>query len=75
MAAPLNALVKKDILFHWGPEQQKTFDSLKIAFTTTPILLHYDQDKQAVVKTDASDYVIAGIFSQYDDNGQLKPVV
>ena len=28
-----------------------------------------------MVKTDASDYVTAGIFSQYDDNGQLKPVV
>ena len=28
-----------------------------------------------MVKTDASDYVTAGIFFQYDDNGQLKPVV
>ena len=75
IAAPLNALVKKDILFHWGPDQQKAFDILKVAFTTVPILLHYDPDKQAVVKTDASDYMTAGIFFQYDDNGQLKPVV
>ena len=75
MAAPLNALVKKNIPFHWGPEQQKAFDNLKVAFTTALILLHYDPDKQAVVKTDASDYVIAGVFFQYDDNGQLKPVV
>ena len=45
MAAPLNALVKKDIFFHWGPEQQKAFDNFKIAFTTTFILLHYDPDK------------------------------
>ena len=60
---------------HWGPEQQKTFDNFKIAFTTVPILLHYDPNKQAMVKIDVSDYVTAGVFSQYDDNGQLKPVV
>ena len=53
MAAPLNALVKKDILFHWGPEQQKAFDSFKVVFTTVPILLHYDPNKQTVVETDA----------------------
>ena len=28
-----------------------------------------------MVKTDVSNYVTAGIFFQYDDNGQLKPVV
>ena len=75
LTAPLNALAKKDIFFHWGPEQQKAFDSLKAAFTTAPILLHYDPDKQAVVKTDASNYMTAGILFQYDDNCQLKPVV
>ena len=62
MAAPLNALAKKSILFHWGPEQQKAFDSLKIAFTTALILLHYDPYKQAMVKIDASSYVIAGVL-------------
>ena len=74
-AAPLNALVKKDILFQWGPDQQKAFDDLKIAFTTAPILFHFDPNKQAVVEIDVSDYVTAGIFFQYDDDGQLRPVV
>ena len=45
MAAPLNALVKKNIFFHWGFEQQKKIDNFKIAFTTAPILLYYDPDK------------------------------
>ena len=75
LTAPLNALAKKDILFHWGPEQQKVFDNLKIAFTTAFILLHYDPNKQTVIKTNVSNYVTAGILFQYDDNGQLKPVV
>ena len=58
-----------------GPDQQKTFDDFKIAFTTAPILFHFDPNKQTVVKTDAEDYMTAGIFFQYDDDGQLRPVV
>ena len=74
-AAPFNALVKKDIFFQWGPNQQKAFDELKITFTTAPILFHFDPNKQAVVEIDISDYVTAGVFSQYDDHGQLRPVI
>ena len=70
----VNALAKKDIPFHGGPDQQKAFTELKIAFTTAPILLHFDPTKRAVAETDASDYVTAGVLSQYDDNGQLRPV-
>ena len=73
--APLNALTKKNIFFQWGPDQQKAFDDFKIAFTTAPILFHFDFNKQAVVEIDVSDYVTAGIFFQYDDDGQLRPVV
>ena len=28
-----------------------------------------------MVKTDVSDYMTAGVFFQYDDNGRLKPIV
>ena len=71
--ASLNALVKKKS--QWGPDQQKAFDDFKITFTTAPILFHFDPNKQAVVEIDVSDYVTAGIFFQYDDDGQLRPVV
>ena len=61
--------LKKTSFLHWGPEQQKAFDNFIIVFTTAFVLLHYDPNKQAVVNTDVSGYVIAGIFFQYDDNG------
>ena len=38
-------------------------------------MFHFDPNKQAVVEIDVSDYVTAGIFFQYDDDGQLRPVV
>ena len=46
---------------------------MKDAFTSAPILLHFNPEKQCIVETDASDYVSAGILSQYDDDNVLHP--
>ena len=56
------------------PECQTAIDTLKTAFTTAPVLRHFDHDSEIIVKTDALDYVSAGILSQYDDEGILHPV-
>jgi len=61
----------KYVPFVWGPEQQADFDLLKKAFMSVPILRHFDYDREIIIKTDASDYVFAGILSQYDDEGVL----
>jgi len=44
------------------------------AFTTAPVLRHFDHDREVIIETDASDYVSAGDLSQHDDNGVLYPV-
>jgi hypothetical protein len=41
---------------------------------TTLILHHFDYDCEAIIETDASDYISAGILSQYDDEGILHTV-
>jgi hypothetical protein len=78
VVSPLTSLTKKEggkyVPFVWGPAQQKAFEDLKKAFTTAPILRHFDYDREIVVETDASDYVSAGVLSQYDDEGILHPV-
>jgi hypothetical protein len=38
------------------------------------VLPNFDYEKEIVLETDASSYVSAGIFSQYDDLGVLHPV-
>jgi hypothetical protein len=50
------------------------FERLKEAFTTAPVLRHFDFDHEIVVETDASDFVSAGVLSQYDKEGKLHPV-
>ena len=71
---PLTRLTKKETPWEWTSECQKAFDTLRMAFTSELILIHFDPEKEIVVETDASDYVSAGILSQYDDNGILRPV-
>jgi hypothetical protein len=47
---------------------------LKNTFTSIPVLARFDPDRDVIVETDASDYVSAGVLSQYDDEGILHPV-
>jgi hypothetical protein len=37
---------------------------LKIAFTTAPVLAHFDYTKEIVLETEASSYVSTGFLSQ-----------
>ena len=74
MVALLVALTKKGIRFEWGEECEAAFQELKRRFTSAPVLRHFDPDKEIIVETDASDYVSAGVMSQYDTDGILHPV-
>ena len=60
-------------VFQWTSECQKAFKDLKRAFTTAPVLAHYNSSLETWVETDASDFVIARVLSQ--KHGEvLKPV-
>ena len=64
-------LTKKNQPFVWDSACSKAFEFLKTAFTTAPVLAHFDPDREILVETDASDYMSAGVMSQHDDNGIL----
>ena len=79
IAAPLSNLTRteqKSFMFPWALDspEQKAFEELKEAFTTAPVLAHFDPNKETWVETDASDYVVAAVLSQKDDQGVLRPV-
>src|SRR5882672_8247226 len=65
---PLIHITCKDTPFSWGPNHVKVFGALKHAFTTAPILVHFNSDNPIVVETDASDYAIAAIICQISPN-------
>ena len=74
MVSPMIKLRKKDVKFAWDVECESAFQQLKHKFISAPILIHFDTKKEIIMETDASDYVSAGIISQYDDNGVLHLV-
>ncbi|KAH9255962.1 hypothetical protein BASA81_005999 [Batrachochytrium salamandrivorans] len=64
----------KDSPFVWGPEQEKSLQALKDAFAHSDFLTHPDETRPFIVETDASDYAISGVLSQYDDTDVLRPI-
>jgi hypothetical protein len=74
IVVPLTRLTRKDAPWNFSEECRKSFEELKKAFTTAPVLTHWMPDVPIVVETDASDYAIAGILSIVCPDSELRPV-
>ena len=73
ITVPLTRLTKKGSLWEFTSACLQAFETLKLAFTSAPILVHYIPEAQLVVETDASDYALAAILSLWI-NGELHPI-
>jgi hypothetical protein len=71
---PLTFLTRTGVPCAWSTEQQMAFDTLKATFTSAPVLAHFDPHRDIIVEMDPSDYVSAGVLSQYDDDNVLHPM-
>jgi hypothetical protein len=74
ITTPLTTLTCKDKPFSWNPTAQAAFDTLKMAFTSAPILIHPDPAKPFIVETDVSNFALGAILSQFGIDGLLHPV-
>ena len=74
VVSPMIKLMKKDVKFAWNMECEVAFQQLKNRLISAPIFMHFDAEREIIIETDASDYVSAGIISQYDDNSVLHLV-
>ena len=71
---PITETLKGDPkAFRWGSEQEEAFEELKERFTTALVLLHFYPGRKTVVETDASDFALVCVLSQYQGR-QLHPV-
>jgi RNase H-like domain found in reverse transcriptase len=66
--------MKKDETFIWSDKAQHTFENIKNAFVSTPVLHHFNPELCIILETDVSDYAIAAIILQIDDNNEIHPV-
>ncbi|KAG0810082.1 hypothetical protein G6F16_008516 [Rhizopus arrhizus] len=65
---------KKKVPFVWSTEADQSFQQLKTAFTSAPMLHHFYLFSKIIIETDASDFAIAGVLSQYGSDNLLYRV-
>ena len=71
----LSDLTKKDITWTWGVEQQNTFEVLKKAFTTAPVLRIPNNKDPSKLSTDASNFATRAVLLQKDMQTNLWHLV
>ena len=64
ISRPLTRLTKKETVFSWTPECQKSFDLLKSYLCGEPILKYADTSNPYTLYTDASKYGLAEVLTQ-----------
>jgi transposase InsO family protein len=70
VAAPLNALLKKEVPFHWGEQQQLAFDELKRVLTTPGMALkRVNPELPLLLYSDWSKQGIGAVLAQIDGEG------
>ena len=73
IATPLTNLLRKDFRFTWTKSHQESYERLKGALTSAPVLQLVDTSKPFQIETDASDYAIGAVLLQ-EVNGYWHPV-
>jgi RNase H-like domain found in reverse transcriptase/Reverse transcriptase (RNA-dependent DNA polymerase)/Integrase zinc binding domain/PHD-finger/Integrase core domain/C-5 cytosine-specific DNA methylase len=71
IAAPLNALLAKDVPWQWQSTQQAAYQLLKDSLCKEGrALKRYDPSRQLVLYTDWSHHGIGAVLTQNDEHGQ-----
>lgn len=73
IAKPLTQLTKKDTKFMWSEECENSFNTLKNALVSEPLLTYPDFSKPFMLSTDASSVALGAILSNVID-GKEHPI-
>jgi len=68
-------LIWKNHSFEWTEICQTIFERLKQQMTTVFVLKHFDSIREAILKTNFSNYVNDEVLSQYDNEDILHSVI
>ena len=76
IAVPLTELTRKSAptLVKWDSECNRAFEKLKELLCSKPVLWSPDFTREFVLQTDASDFGVGAVLSQFDDEGTDHPI-
>ena len=76
IAVPLTELTRKSApcTITWNAECEKAFQKLKDLLCCSPVLSSPDFNREFVLQTDASEFGVAAVLSQYDKNNEDHPI-
>jgi RNase H-like domain found in reverse transcriptase/Integrase zinc binding domain/PHD-finger/Integrase core domain len=74
LAAPLQVMMRKNVSFVWSDEAIVSFEALKEALCSAPVLALPDWDRQFILTTDWSRIAIGAVLSQVQPSGEEHPV-
>ena len=74
IASPLHALTRQDVPFCWTSTCQNSFQLLKDALVSPPVLAYPNFGKPFVLHTDASGEGLGAVLEQEQDDNRLHPV-
>lgn len=74
LVEPLNRLTHKNVKFRWTEECDKAFDTVIKLLTTSPVLAYPNFNQEFHLTTDASDYGLGAVLSQFDEKGIERPI-
>ena len=74
VAQPFNCLTQKDQPFYFDVICRQAFNKLKRQLVSAPLLTHFHSKQPLMLKTNASDSIIASVFSQKQPDGEWHPI-
>jgi len=74
IAKPLYEMTRKETKWSWGERQQKVFEKLKERFTTEPVLITPDLDREIRVEVDVLDFATGGVLLIKCEDERWRPV-
>jgi hypothetical protein len=74
MVIPLHYLIKKNVLYRWGPQESQAFDSIIKAIVEAPSLMSHDFSQDFTLYTFPSDQSYVVVLTQKNTERNEIPV-
>ncbi|UYV69808.1 K02A2.6-like [Cordylochernes scorpioides] len=62
----IRGILRKNVVWHWGPKQDREFDHIKECVRNAPSLAHFDKSKMLILQCDASKDAMGAALLQED---------